>query len=70
MQVRGDRPVEARVSVEGARDARMPKPALDTYDALVAAAEGNAARAKELLVGVPRSATDGDPILSVVRSTA
>lgn len=66
VQVQRGELADARASLARAEALRMPRPTLLAHTALVAAASGDAARAREALAQIPPEALAGDRLLGTV----
>ena len=66
LEVQGGRPAEARESLDRAKRAGLSRTETDVYEALLAVAEGDLARARTLLAGIPKSEIGSDPVLDDV----
>ena len=66
LQTQAGQRSRARESLERAKAAGLPRAEADVYEALLAAVEGDLARARMLLAGVPEAALRSDPVLADV----
>lgn len=66
LQTQDGRGAEARESLDRAKAAGLTRTETDVYEALLAAVDGDLARARTLLAGVPEAALRSDPVLADV----
>jgi tetratricopeptide (TPR) repeat protein len=66
LQTQGGQLSQARESLDGAKAAGLTRTETDVYEALLAAVEGDLARARTLLAGVPEAELRSDPVLADV----
>lgn len=66
LQTQGGQWSQARESLDRAKAAGLTRAETDVYEALLAAVEGDLARARALLAGVPEAALRSDPVLADV----